>query len=285
MIVSVVSWGRACRFLGVLVLMGVGSAALSLAHDMFLVVPSHHLSPHSRVEVSLFNGTFDESLNTIDRHRMVDVSIVDGAGKVTHPALEQWRDEGTTTVLTFESGISGTYLVGVSTAASVIELSAEDFNDYLEHDGVVDVLAQRTRAGQLDKPVRERYSKHVKTVLQVGDIVTDHHTQWLGYPVEIVPQQNPGALTVGDTLEVLVLAKGSPVAEQLVYSGCEEFGRPGNDGRRPETGSTRTNSRGLARLEITRAGRCYIRLIRMLEVFEGDVDYESNWATLTFEID
>ena len=32
------------------------------------------------------------------------------------------------------------------------------------------------------------------------------------------------------------------------------------------------------------AGRWYVRLIRMLAVNDGEADYESNWATLTFEI-
>ena len=121
--------------------------------------------------------------------------------------------------------------------------------------------------------------------LQVGDLATDHHTQWLGYPVEIVPQQNPAALEVGDTLEILVLADGAPVAGQLVYASHAGFHDHGSDGEHREAVSTRTDARGLAGIELTHAGRWYVRLIRMLEVLEGDVDYVSNWATLTFEIE
>ena len=49
------------------------------------------------------------------------------------------------------------------------ELTAEEFNDYLEHDGVTDVLERRRSQGQLTSDARERYSKHVKAIVQVGE--------------------------------------------------------------------------------------------------------------------
>ena len=83
---------------------------------------------------------------------MVDVTVIDGALEATHPAPEQWRDEGTVTFLDFQSGAPGTYVVGVSTAPRMIELTAEEFNDYLEHDGVLDVLEARRREGTAPPP-------------------------------------------------------------------------------------------------------------------------------------
>jgi uncharacterized GH25 family protein len=47
---------------------------------------------------------------------------------------------------------------------------------------------------------------------------------------------------------------------------------------------TRTTDNGVAEIEISRSGRWYIRVIRMLPVAEEGVDYESSWATLTFEV-
>ena len=154
---------------GLLVLMASGV----WAHDMFLVLAEHSLDPNSPVSVSLYNGTFDKSENAIARDRMLDVSVVNGAARVSHPATDQWRDEGQVAILEFETGEPGTYVVGVSTAANMIELTAEEFDDYLKHDGVLDVLEARHHEGDLTEPVRERYSKHVKTILQVGDAVTD----------------------------------------------------------------------------------------------------------------
>ena len=163
---------------GLLVLMASGV----WAHDMFLVLAEHSLDPNSPVSVSLYNGTFDKSENAIARDRMLDVSVVNGAARVSHPATDQWRDEGQVAILEFETGEPGTYVVGVSTAANMIELTAEEFDDYLKHDGVLDVLEARHHEGDLTEPVRERYSKHVKTILQVGDAVTDSQSFKLGQP-------------------------------------------------------------------------------------------------------
>jgi uncharacterized GH25 family protein len=260
------------------------AAVAAFGHDLFLVVPDHDFPAGSPITVALFNGTFDTSENTIDRERMLDVTVVDDAGRVTHPSTEQWRDEGKVSYLDFQSGPPGTYVVGVSTAPRMIELTAEEFNEYLEHDGVLDVLEARRRDGTADRPAAERYSKHVKTILQVGGSATDSFGQRLGYPIEIVPQANPGELASGTTLEFLVLAEGEPVADQLVYASYEGFHSHDETGSHREAAKLRTDDEGVARVEISRSGRWYVRLIRMLPSNDEGVDYESNWATLTFEV-
>jgi hypothetical protein len=255
-----------------------------MAHDMFLVVSDHHLPADADATVSLFNGTFDRSENSIDRERMLDVSIVDGEGTVVHPGEDRWRDDGDASHLSFRTGTPGTYLIGVSTRARGISLSAEEFNDYLEHDGVLDVLDARREGGALGRDAHERYAKHVKTILQVGDRETDTYRHRLGYPVEIVPLAHPASLQTGETLEVLVLADGKPVAGQLVYASHEGFHSHDEKGGHREAIGTRTDGEGVARIEISRSGRWYVRLIRMVESERDGVDYESNWATLTFQI-
>ena len=134
------------------------------AHDMFLKLSTYFLAPNSEATVALINGTFAQSENAITRDRMLDVSIVNGEGAVQHPDTSQWRDEDKRTLLDFTTGAAGTYVVGVSTAPRMIELSAEDFNGYLCHDGVLNVLAAREDDGTLNEPARERYSKHVKAL-------------------------------------------------------------------------------------------------------------------------
>lgn len=255
-----------------------------MGHDMFLVFQDHEVAAHSPVTVELFNGTFTESENSIDRDRMTDVSVVSGTGEVHHPLTSQWRESNNITYLDFTTGAAGTYVVGVSTKARMIELSAEDFNEYLRHDGVLDVLASREEQGTLHQSARERYSKHVKTILQVGDTSTDTYLQLLTYPIEIVPQTNPADLQVGDALRVLVLAEGQPVAEQLVYASYDGFHPHEDSDEHQEAVETKTNAHGVAEIDISHSGRWYVRLIRMVPVNEEGADYESNWATLTFQV-
>ena len=80
-------------------------------------------------------------------------------------------------------------MTGVSVKPRELELKAADFNAYLEEDGIPDVLEARRRNNELGKPARERYSKHVKAVFQVGDARTDVFGAVLGYPAEIVPSR------------------------------------------------------------------------------------------------
>ena len=75
------------------------------------------------------------------------------------------------------------------------------------------------------------------------------------------------------------------MANQLVYASYE--GHHGHDaaGEHVEAVTTRTNSDGVATIPLTGTGRWYVRTIHMVETTdEPDVDYESNWATLTFEV-
>ena len=263
------------------------------AHTMFLKLDSFFLEPNSTASVALINGDFDLSENVITRDRMLDVSVV-GQGRVVHPPHSAWKDSAVfhwspdsvdTAILTFNTGDPGTYVIGVSTAARVLTMTAEEFNEYLVHDGITDAIEQRAAAEKTNDDATERYSKHVKALVQVGDARSADWSHELGYPAEFVPLQNPYELAVGDELRVRFLRAGQPVADQLVYASYD--GHHGHDeaGEHMEAVTARTNSDGVAAVPLREAGRWYVRTIHLVETpSEPDVDYESNWATLTFEV-
>ena len=279
--------------LAALALLTVVIATAARAHTMFLKLDSFFLEPNSTAKVKLINGDFDLSENAIARDRMLDVSVV-GPGGVVHPPESAWSDSAVfhwspdsvdTAMLTFETGDPGTYLIGVSTAARVITLSAEDFNEYLVHDGITDLIDERARAGKTNDEATERYSKHVKALVQVGDARSGQWAHELGYPVEFMPLSNPYELSRGDELRVRFLRARQPVANQLVYANYEEHHGHDAAGEHVESVTTRTNADGVATIPLRGTGRWYVRTIHMVETTdEADVDYESNWATLTFQV-
>lgn len=279
--------------LAALALLTVVIATAARAHTMFLKLDSFFLEPNSTAMVALINGDFDLSENAIARDRMLDVSVV-GPGGVVHPPESAWRDSAVfhwspdsvdTAMLTFETGGPGTYLIGVSTAARVITLSAEDFTEYLVHDGITDLIDERARAGKTNDEATERYSKHVKALVQVGDARSGEWAHQLGYPVEFMPLSNPYELSRGDELRVRFLRAGQPVANQLVYANYEDHHGHDAAGEHVESVTTRTNADGVATIPLSGTGRWYVRTIHMVETTnEADVDYESNWATLTFQV-
>ena len=257
------------------------------SHDMFLRLDDYFLAPDTQATILLYNGTFDRSDNVIDRDRMQDVSLVTG-GKRTAVDTSNWSERDSTTVLSFTTGEAGTYVVGVSTRARSIAMAAEDFNDYLAHDGVVDMLKARERKGVLETDAVERYSKHVKTIFQVGELRTDDWRTPLDYPIEFVPQVNPYELHVGDTLPVRLYLAGAPLADQLVLIGNDhDHAHPHDEGAdHQHTGTEmRTDGAGTLQVPITSGGTWHLRTIHMVEVEEEGLTHESNWATLTFGVD
>lgn len=284
---------RIAATLATLAVLTVVIVTAARAHTLFLKLDSFFLEPNSTATVALINGDFDNSENAIARDRMLDVSVV-GPGGVVHPPESAWRDSAVfhwspdsvdTAMLTFETGGPGTYVIGVSTAARVITLSAEDFNEYLVHDGITALIEERAAAGKTNDEATERYSKHVKALVQVGDARSGEWTHELGYPVEFMPLSNPYELGRGDELQVRFLRAGRPVANQLVYANYEDHHGHDAAGEHVEAVTTRTDADGVATIRLGGTGRWYVRTIHMVETTsEADIDYESNWATLTFQV-
>ncbi len=269
------------------------------SHDMYLKLDTYFLSPNSQAKIKLFNGTFDKSENVIDRDRMIDVSIV-GNGVRERIDSTLWTEKDSMTLLNFKIGAPGTYVAGLSTFARNLAMDAQAFNDYLAHDGVTDMLEWRKSNNALDQNANEKYSKHVKTIFQVGDKRTNDWSVNLGYPIEFIPLSNPYNLEEGDTLNVRLLRSGRPLANQLItidsesthsHTSSDTEANHGHDhdtmdGGHHHQGSiqTRTNSHGELSVVLTHSGIWYLRTIHLVESNEGDLTHESNWATLTFEV-
>jgi hypothetical protein len=72
---------------------------------------------------------------------------------------------------------------------------------------------------------------------------------------------------------------GKPAADQYVLFGGRTL-----DGAPIAQRSVRSNNEGIARIPLRVPGTWYVKFINMTRL-EGDtVDYESKWATLTFQV-
>jgi len=251
----------------------------AIAHDLFLKPDNFFVKVGSKVSISVLNGSFLASEGAVSYSRLSDLSVVSPGGKRTKPAESDFTKDKVTAFLNLAPGEAGTYLVGLSTMPREIDLKGADFNEYLEHDGIPDILAERKAKKELDKAVRERYSKHVKTIFQVGDVRTGNYKTVLGYPVELVPQANPYELKPGDTIDILCLKDGKPLANQFVMSG-----REGAAGKIITGENVRSDENGVARVKLAGPGKWYVRFIEMSPAKDPKLNYESKWATLTFEI-
>lgn len=291
----------------------LGVVVLS-SHDLYLKMDSYFLEPNQQATLQLYNGTFERSENVITRDRMLDASFVgQGVRKPIDPAM--WKDQDSTiTYVSFDTDVAGTYMAGVSTKARNLEQTADKFNDYLRHDGVLDMLQYRKDNDLLDQDVVESYEKHVKAIYQVGDVTTDDWAQVLGYPIEFVPQKNPYETYSGQSLEVQLLLDGQPLSNQLVYAdrmagphghthgdkADHEHGHSHDDHdaehqhqgdelqeAHSHTGGQqlRTDANGMVTVDLPEDGIYYLRTIHMREVTDdAQLTHRSKWATLTFEV-
>jgi len=263
-------------FVGFLSLIFIASA---FAHELFLKLDSFFVGINEKVAIKILNGSFQGSEGAVNFARLKDVSVVSPSGTRANPKETDFTKEENTSFLNLQPSETGNYVVGLSTMEREIDLKAKDFNEYLTEDGIPDTLAERKRKKQLTKDVRERYSKHVKTIFQAGAGQTDNYKTALGYPVEIIPQTNPYKLKTGDTFEFLCLKDGKPLANQFVMTGRED-----SDGKLTVGENIRTDKKGIAKIKLNGTGKWYVKFINMTPLSDPKINYESKWATLTFEL-
>lgn len=267
------------------------------SHDLYIKMETYFLQSNQEATLSLYNGTFEKSENTIALDRILDASIV-AHNKKRAITSEQWKDhDSTITQISFNTGETGTYVVGVSTKARSFKQSATDFNMYLKHDGVLDMLDQRFKDGELDQDAIESYEKHVKAIYQVGDLKTNDWNTVLGYPLEFVPLSNPYEKYSDEKLDVKLLLEGKPLQNQLVYAdhistahshSHHEHGhdhKHENDHTHTNGQQLRTNSEGVITVNLSGDGIYYLRTIYMEKLSDNDtLTHQSKWSTLSFEV-
>ena len=258
------------------------SAALVLAHDLFLKPDAFFVAPNTTLHLTALNGTFTTSEASVTADRLLDLAIVGPAGR-TRGDTATWTGPGKASKWEAKVAAAGTYVLGASLRPRLITLEGPQFNAYLKDDGLPDVLAARKKSGALAAPATERYAKHVKSLVQVGDARTASYATVLGYPAELVPVENPYELVRGArVLHVKALVDGQPMPGQVVLAG----GRTAS-GARIAAQAVRTDAQGIATLSLETPGVWYVKFIRMVRVPaapKDSVDYESKWATLTFAV-
>ena len=164
---------------------------------------------------------------------------------------------------------SGRWTVAYISKPALSELASNKFDDYLSEEHLGDVLEQRRKAKSSDatgqEPVREHYSRSLKTLIGVGDSALIDCP--LGLPLEL-------SLVRADPSHLIVRAsfKGQPLAGLWVDRG---------DARAESIEGHVTDAQGL--VVFNRApGEWVLRATHMQKSAEPNVDWRSWWATTTF---
>ncbi|MFB6241030.1 MAG: DUF4198 domain-containing protein, partial [Gemmatimonadota bacterium] len=247
------------------------------AHD-FWVVPQLFRVPEGwAVHVAGQTGMdFPESLSAIEPGRVAEAELVSSDARI--PVEKSFRS-GNSLMMEARPEDEGQWWVAVALESRPIRLSQEQFNSYLEHDGVWDVLEERRAAESLPTDsVDERYTKYAKALVQVGEGGPDAYGRRVGHPIEFVPLEDPFELRPGDRFRARLLWRGEPLAKHVVFAG-----RAGA-GEGPTT-HARTNDEGVVEFPLFVSGPWYLKAIHMAEAPDDpELEYRSHWATLTFDV-
>jgi len=242
-----------------------------LAHDLYLMPSSFHLSQPGHVSIAFHNG---DSFPTPDRPpplaRVIPSSSL---------SLQNLRVDDS--VLRAEVNLTtpGYSIAAASTRPNGIELAPPSFEKYLQHEGLNHVLNYRAAHKEANEPGRERYSKYVKTLLRLGD-ATGGFDRLVGFPIEIIPLVDPASLHPGQPLPLRVIFRGQPAPDLQIEAAWLTA-----DGKATRKIAGRTGPDGHLNVLLPAAGTYKFHTVLMERCQDtAAADWESFWSSLTLEI-
>ncbi|MCS7313363.1 MAG: DUF4198 domain-containing protein [Acidobacteria bacterium] len=273
------------RLLSISLALWLGLMAVAGAHHLWLIGEPHMtgtVPTAFRLEARTGNE-FPETEVAIQPARIERSQVIGPTGPVSDVHWQALQDRSVAEV---RLEAPGAYWVTMELRPRFIALSAQEFNEYLKHEGLTAILELRRKLGLLDRAAHELYAKYAKALLVVrptegdlgGPAVAAVITKPVGLKIEIVPQ---GVPQLGTELPIQVLFEGQPVGPLQVFAGAEGAG---------PAAVFSTDARGRVRIPLNRPGRWNVRTIHMIHLKEPlqwedrTVEWISYWATLTMEV-
>lgn len=273
-------------------------------HETFLRPQDHFMEPGETAKLYLLTGTFDRSVYGMSANaiRRIQFQTKDGINEWSKDSWETvgkdsrlWKgwqrlaaklggmDLRDTSAFAFKAGKAGSYLVTLDQSELRVALEEDQYGDYLRSEVRLKEETINEKFGDFSGIITEGFTKHAKTYLQVGDLLTNNVTQAVGQTAEIIPLTHPGKLKSGDTLDLKVLYFNHPAAHQPVKAGREA-------GAFKKTEDTEviltSDAQGIVHLPISAKGIWWVSTICLEPAKKSEeLDVASHWASFTFEVD
>lgn len=252
----------------------LAAPALS-AHDLWIEPGTFTPAPGQRVAVRLRVGQGFRGDPVPRDPKLLERFVALGPkGEVAIPGVPNTEPAG------FASfSAQGLQVLVYDSAREPIELEGPKFEEYLREEGLQNVISLRAQRGQSAAPGREVFSRCAKALVSVGGKGAGErgYDRVAGLPLELVPEKSPYALVGGGELPVRLLYQGKPLENALVIALQK--------GRADQAVSARTDRKGRVTLRLDRPGVWLVKAVHMVPApKEAGADWESFWASLTFEI-
>jgi uncharacterized GH25 family protein len=250
---------------------------LVFPHDTWLIPSNFRMRPGRAVRIRLATGeAFPASEVAVTPDRVLRFTARDARGV---RKISEYHVEGEFLIAELKPQWQGTVMLAVETGPRTLEMPEKDFNDYLRDEQLNEVLQSRARQNKTRSPGRERYRKIAKAALCVGEVEDTTHVLAEGLLLELIPEENPCGLHVGDSLGVRVFYEGQPLAKARVvagYSGVTGHHYPIQ---------VRADADGRAAIVVDRPGAWFVRVLHLAPAGEDpEADWHTTFSTLTFEV-
>jgi hypothetical protein len=255
----------------------VFALALQLgAHDLYLMPERFLVNSGATIEVEFHNGdSFPESevaprvarleqASLLSSSRIAPVVNLHLSGKVVRGSVKVPGP--------------GNLILTVRTTPNFIELEPAKFSAYLKEEGLNGVMEWRSAHHEESRAGRERYTKFAKSILLAG-APDDYYRHPAGLLIEIVPEVNPYTAASNGKFPVRVLFRGESASDlQMEMSSVTARGSE-------TTIVGRTDKDGRISAPLKGHGRYRLHTLRMERCSQPSAaDWESYWASLTFEV-
>jgi uncharacterized GH25 family protein len=243
-------------------------AADAAAHHMFIMPTKFRVSKGDPVSIGFHSADGFPGSEVLLTH-LDDPTVYGPDGPVSVGNVHQQGKRLVGTILVLSAGH---VLVSAIVPTATATMKPAPFLKYLQEEGLTDVIEARAQSGESDKPAKERFSAYAKAIL-LADVPNEAYRTVVGLPLEIIPQKDPYRLAAGEPLPVRVMLRGAPARHLeigAITTGKKEFS------------VGKTDDQG--RIDVPMMpGQWRLHAIHMERSTKPDADWESFWATLTFE--
>jgi hypothetical protein len=247
------------------------SAGPLAAHDMWIEPTSFQPAPGAIIGARLRVGQ-DMLGDPLPRNTTLINEFIADDGHGKRPLIGRDGSDPAGLIRIAEPGLT---ILGYFSHASPVELTAEKFGTYLKEEGLDAIAAMWVRR-PLAQGVRELFVRCAKSLVVSGPTDAAHGDRALGFTLELVAERNPYTVAAGQDLPVRLTYKGRPLPGTLVVA---------MDRTASNKISARSDKDGRVRLQLPHAGMWMVKAVHMIPApADAKADYESFWASLTFEL-
>lgn len=150
--------------------------------------------------------------------------------------------------------------------------SKEQFERFIEYEGLTGVLERHQERGLPELGFREDYVRCAKALAVGGN--AEGQDRLMGMPLELLAEENP-YLTKSKSLPIRLFWQGEPIPDMQI--------RIFHKGGEAEETTVRTDVEGRAQIPLTSVGFFLLNAVHMLEIEQDNgAVWKSYWASLSF---